>query len=157
MHLQSISVCSSVWTDMSRSALIGAILLRHIFIHQLHNKRTWAVRLTMQVHMQHHWGWYSSNDLVGPSDNMRLGHVKIVYSSRGTIFRTPIFSGCCSFDPSNVIGSSMLRLCYCQLFFYRWGIMPGERDNLPFFICNMSGITPQPTFVDHSIKVCWKG
>jgi hypothetical protein len=49
----SISVCSSVCTDMSRSALIWAALLRHIFRHQLHIKRTWAVRLTMQVHMQH--------------------------------------------------------------------------------------------------------
>jgi len=48
----SISVCSFVCTDMSRSVLIRAALLRHIFIHKLHIKRTWAVRLTMQVHMQ---------------------------------------------------------------------------------------------------------
>jgi hypothetical protein len=40
---------SLIWAAL----LILAALLRHIFIHQLHIKRTWAVGLTMQVHMQH--------------------------------------------------------------------------------------------------------
>jgi hypothetical protein len=63
----SISVCSSVCTDMSRSVLIRAALLRHIFIHQLHIKRTWAVRLTMQLHMQQIWilsSWVTVHDTV---------------------------------------------------------------------------------------------
>jgi hypothetical protein len=87
IHLYIYLRCSSVCTDMSRSVLIRAALLRHIFIHQLHIKRTWGsrCRYTCNIRGSVDSEWYQKH--VGADSSSTL-HTASLYTARTKVHTT---------------------------------------------------------------------